>query len=154
MAVGQPYNGGIIAYLFTPGDAGYVSGQIHGLIIANGTTQSYQWGCSGTSISTSSSLGFGNSNTNNIISSCSSSSTAARYAYNLSLGGYSDWFLPSYNELLKISENGFLLNIANSFFWTSTQINSTTAYSVNPRTGSSASYSKTNSIFVLPVRQF
>lgn len=154
MAVGQPYNGGIIAYIFKPGDAGYVSGQIHGLIITNGTTQSYQWGCSGTSISTSSSLGFGNSNTNNIISSCSSSSTAARYAYNLSLGGYSDWFLPSYNELLKISENGSLLNITNSFFWTSTQINSTTAYSVNPRTGTSASYSKTNSIFVLPVRQF
>ena len=154
LAVGQPYNGGIIGYIFQPGEPGYVSGQVHGLIIPTVTGQTYQWGCSGTNISTSLSLGYGNSNTNNIVSACSSSSTAARYAYNLSSGGYSDWFLPSYYELLKISESGYLLNLMNTSYWTSSQSSSTSAYTVNARTGSTSTFTKTSSLYVLPVRQF
>lgn len=154
MAVGQPFNGGVIAYIFQQGDVGYVAGQVHGLIIPAGSLASYQWGCSGTNISTHTAIGSGNSNTNNIVSACNTSSTAARYAYNLTNGGYSDWFLPSYSELLKIAESGTLLDLTNSYFWTSTQINSTTAYSVNARTGSMTSYSKTTSLYTLPVRQF
>lgn len=154
LAVGQLYNGGIIAYIFKSGDTGYVSGQIHGLIIPQGSLASYQWGCSGTSVSTSTSLGWGNSNTYNIVSACTSSSIAARYAYNLSTGGYSDWFLPSYSELLKIAENGSLLNLTNGSYWTSSQSSSSAAYAVNARTGSTSTLTKTSSLYILPVRQF
>ena len=154
LSVGQPYNGGIIAYIFQQGDMGYVSGQVHGLIIPGGSLPSYQWGCSGTNIPTNTALGYGNSNTNNIVSYCSTSSIAARYAYNLSSGGFSDWFLPSFYELQKIVGNGYLLNLPNSLVWTSSQSSTTTAYAVNTYSGGYSTYSKSTTFAVLPVRQF
>lgn len=154
MAVGQPYNGGIIAYIFQSGDTGYISGQVHGLIIPTGSLPTYQWGCSGTNIPTNTALGYGNSNTNNIVSYCSTSSTAARYAYNLSAGGYSDWFLPSFYELQKIAGNGYLLNLPNSMVWTSSQYSTTSAYAINTYSGGYSTYSKSITFTVLPVRQF
>ncbi len=154
IAIGQAYAGGIIAYIFQSGDNGYVAGQTHGLIIPTSiSTSTYQWGCYGTSISTSSSLGTGNSNTINISASCGSSS-AAYYAYYLSTGGYSDWYLPSYAELQKIYTNKPSLNIPNNYYWSSSQYNSNSAYLYYFGTGTFYSQSKNNYFSVLPIRKF
>ena len=154
IAIGQAYAGGIIAYIFQSGDNGYVAGQTHGLIIPTSiSTSTYQWGCYGTSISTSSSLGTGNSNTINIVTSCGSSS-AAYYAYYLSAGGYSDWYLPSYAELQKIYTNKPSLNIPNNYYWSSSQYNSNSAYLFYFGTGTFYSQSKNNYFSVLPIRKF
>lgn len=154
IAIGQAYAGGVIAYIFQSGDNGYVVGQTHGLIIPTSiSTSTYQWGCYGTSISTSSSLGTGNSNTINIAGSCGSSS-AAYYAYYLSTGGYSDWYLPSYAELQKIYTNKPSLNIPNNYYWSSSQYNSNSAYLFYFGTGTFYSQSKNNYFSVLPIRKF
>ena len=154
IAIGQVYAGGIIAYIFQSGDNGYVAGQTHGLIIPTSiSTSTYQWGCYGTSISTSSSLGAGNSNTINIAGSCGSSS-AAYYAYYLSTGGYSDWYLPSYAELQKIYTNKPSLNIPNNYYWSSSQYNSNSAYLFYFGTGTFYSQAKNNYYYALPIRQF
>lgn len=154
IAIGQAYAGGIIAYIFQSGDNGYVAGQTHGLIIPTSiSTSTYQWGCYGTSISTSSSLGTGNSNTINIAGYCGSSS-AAYYAYYLSTGGYSDWYLPSYAELQKIYTNKPSLNIPNNYYWSSSQYNSNSAYLYYFGTGTFYSQSKNNYFSVLPIRKF
>lgn len=153
LAVGQTYGGGKIAYLLQSGDPGYILGEQHGIIIpAYPTSSTYQWGCYGTNISTSTGFGTGNSNTVNISGLCGSY-TAGGYAYYLSSGGYSDWYLPSYSELLKVLANRSILGLSYSYYWTSSQSSSTTAYALSLN-GSLSSFSKTSYLNVLPIRKF
>ncbi|GEM56644.1 hypothetical protein B0A58_11790 [Flavobacterium branchiophilum NBRC 15030 = ATCC 35035] len=158
LAVGQSYQGGIIAYIFVSGDSGYITGQTHGLI-ATTSNQSTgaQWGCSGTSISgTSTTLGSGQTNTTAIVNGCSSTTNAAAICNNLSSGGYTDWYLPSSEELIKLYLNKSLIGgFNNSFYWSSTQNNSISAYSINFNTGTiTTSSSKSSQIYVRAIRKF
>ena len=59
------------------------------------------WGCSGRPISgaVGIAIGTGEQNTDKILAGCADAGIAARRAKNLVLGGQSDWFLPSKNEL-------------------------------------------------------
>ena len=102
--VGQNYGGGIIFYIYQPGDIGYVAGETHGLISATSDQASFnQWGCYGLLIGgTSNNLGTGQSNTTNIVNGCITPDIAARICDNLVWGGYDDWFLPSLNELAQM----------------------------------------------------
>jgi hypothetical protein len=157
LAVGQAYQGGIIGYIFVPGDAGYVAGQVHGLI----TTTSHQstgsaWGCSGTSITTGNTIGSGQTNTFNIVNGCATSNIAARICDNLTSGGYNDWFLPSSTELSRLYTNRLTIGgFLNTQYWSSSQVTTTSATSVNFSSGGTFTTSSKNNLFyVRAVRRF
>ncbi len=158
LIVGQAYQGGIIAHIFVTGESGYVSGQVHGLI-ATTSNQSTgaQWGCSGTSIAgTSTTLGSGLSNTTAIVGGCTTSTIAAAICNNLTSGGYSDWYLPSREELNKLYLNRSVIGgFSGVPYWSSSQNNSTTANSINFNTGIVTSTStKTTAMYVRAIRKF
>jgi len=91
--IGASYGGGIIFYIDGTGQ--------HGLISATSDQSTgAEWGCLSTSIpGTSSAIGMGQANTTAIVTNCSTLGTAAQICDALVLNGYSDWFLPSKDEL-------------------------------------------------------
>jgi len=115
-AVGQTYGGGIIFYLDGTG--------LHGLISATSDqSTSAIWGCYGTSIAgTSTAIGTGQANTTAIINGCSTAGIAARICSDLDLNGYSDWFLPSKDELNQMYLKKTVIGgFAIVYYWSSSQ---------------------------------
>jgi hypothetical protein len=158
IAVGYYYGGGRVAYIFQPGDPGYVAGELHGLIIGTSNLGSLEaWGCESTPISGADgiALGTGNQNTTDIDAGCTDSNIAADRCINLVLNGYSDWFLPSRDEMYKIWLNRSYLGSFSTYYWTSSEVSSTHAMSITWSDGSIASsYKVSQSFYVRPVRQF
>lgn len=123
--VGDNFQGGIIAYLFESGDAGYLSGEKHGLIAApsdQGVNIRWYNGINITTGATGTAIGTGNMNTIAIVSNQGSGNYAAKLCSDLVLGGYSDWFLPSKDELDKVNLNQALIGgFANDIYWSSSE---------------------------------
>ena len=151
---GDKFNGGILVYFLEPGDYGYSSNEPHGLILADTVISSVQWGCNNVSITTSNKIGYGKSNTDNILLNCSSPLTAANVCDKLILNGYDDWFMPSENELKKIFENYKNINIPiSNRYWSSHAFSPQTASAVRPD-GMLFNDLRTTPYSVLAVRQF
>jgi hypothetical protein len=118
-----------------------------------------QWGCNGTSIpGTSLLVGAGENNTNLIMANCPSAPAAGLCA-NLSLGGQTDWFLPSRDELNLIYRNLSVNGIIGftSAYWSSSEYNGISAWRFvfgNGGTTNGYNYGKSDYNRVRAVRAF
>ena len=153
--IGANYAGGIVFYVDGSGN--------HGLIAASSDQGSFEWGCQGTLInSTASTFGAGQSNTNAIIGLCTTTTNAASICSNLVSNGYSDWYLPSKNELEVMYINRSIIGgFSTYYYWSSTEFNGnvapgpgTYAYQKYFLNGSSNYDYKMNSFKVRAIRSF
>lgn len=124
--IGETYLGGIIGYISQPNDSLYVQGEFHGLIVSSiNNSENIDWAgynTSGTTIQTKDEIGAGAQNTFDIVSYYGNGNTyAAALCYNLTMNGYSDWFLPSKDELFNIIKNYYVLDNFNynDVYWSS-----------------------------------
>jgi len=134
LTVGQRYGGGKVAYIFTANDPGYIAGQTHGLIAAEfdqTISSTVKWLPNSFYGATGTILGQGLPNTISLIAAAESLGTsnlsnyAAGLAYSCRDGGYSDWYLPSKDELAKLYLNKALIGgfatTGDAAYWSSSQ---------------------------------
>ena len=122
IGIGDYYAGGIVGYIFQPGDADYILGETHGYILYFDET-GIEWGCNGVTTNVvNNTIGQGPNNTQTLLNLCPESNFAAKWCNDLVVGPYNDWFLPTYEEAILI-DLSFYLNLTNSSsyiqFWLS-----------------------------------
>jgi hypothetical protein len=121
--VGDFAEGGIVFYVDETGQ--------HGLVCANQNINYYDgWGCNETSITGADSqeVGAGLQNSIDIISSCDETPIPASECLNYENAGYTDWYLPSFGELLLMYDNvgngaeiGNIGEFGEYYYWSSSE---------------------------------
>jgi len=129
LSVGDNYGGGTVAYVGYPGTTcGYLissTADQHSTAWPVGNN----WGCSGTLIGTSLAIGTGKANSDAILAACSTPNTAVRVCDELVLNGFTDWFLPSLNELNEMHTHRELIGgFSPVGYYPSSEVNATNAY--------------------------
>ncbi|HPE58265.1 MAG TPA: hypothetical protein PK904_17805, partial [Bacteroidales bacterium] len=144
-------HGGIIFYL---------DGEGGGMVCAeNDQSSPASWGCNGTFIGgTQTNIGSGATNTNIIVTNCSTTGIAARICDDLILNDYTDWYLPSKDELNLMYVNLHLSGLGGfsvgTSYWTSSEYGSFIAWRQGFLSGDQTTPSKRITLLVRPVRSF
>ncbi len=151
--VGQTYGGGIIFYVDASGE--------HGLIasIDNGEGVRAQWGCYDMLVDdTQTGIGTGLENTKRIILQCRTAATgniAARLCNELVLEDYTDWFLPSKEELNLLYENKEIIGgYQHGYYWSSSEVDQHFAWYQHFDFGFQDYLNKDFSYYFRPIRAF
>ena len=148
--------GGLIFYVK---EGGYSDGWMYLEAAPSDQSASTEWGCEGVSIpgADGTAVGTGEQNTIDIEAECTTDGTAADICANLSLGGYSDWFLPSKDELnlmytnLKVAGFG---GFNGNYYWSSSEYSATYAWRQYFGCGTSDDGTKDYDRWVRAVRAF
>ena len=151
-ALGETGPGGGIVFYLTPGTNG-----TQGLEAASVDQSSgIQWGCDNTEVGgTSQDIGTGLANTKAIIKACGVGTAAGWAASYISPTDVSGWYLPSLNELNQLYEQRSVVGgFANFNYWSSTEYDSSIAWSQNFVIGYQLYSSKIYSLPVRAVRAF
>ena len=174
LEIGALMNGGIVFYIDETGQ--------HGLVAATedltegsnmgpwGTPEGFEWGCYGSTVSGADgqSIGTGYQNTLDIVAqNCQTENggiTAAQATLNYESEGYSDWYLPSKDELVEmhntIGNGGLEGNIGGfemsdyPYYWSSSENINNYAWYVYFSNGLTSNYYKNYSLRVRAVRAF
>ena len=159
--IGETYQGGKVAYVLQSGDPGYDATTPHGLIAATSdlsTRPRWYNGTYTTTGATGTAIGTGLSNTNTIIAS--QGATATSYAAGLARaytgGGYTDWYLPSKEELNilyinKVAIGGFSDYV---YYWSSTEYDNYNVWANYLGIGMLVDRGKSNTYTVRAIRSF
>ena len=155
--IGDYYEGGIVAYIHLPGYPGYIDGEVHGLIAApTSFSSSFTWffGNSQT-MAIYTTIGAGDYNTKIIVKNYGSGSYAASFCYDLVLNGFSDWFLPSIDELTMLYRKreaigGFTFGS----YWSSSEVSNNGAWGFSCSDGLSSIIGKGVTLKVRAIRAF
>jgi len=150
LEIGDYHEGGIIFYLDGTGE--------HGLISAT-TDQStgIQWtdGSYVVTGATGTAVGTGQSNTTTIVSVQGAGNYAAKICDDLVLNSYSDWFLPSKDELnLMYQQRTVIGGFSTSYYWSSSEYDIDDAWAQGFNIGDQNYGSKGTSLYVRAIRQF
>jgi hypothetical protein len=160
LSLGDSFQGGLVAYLLTVGDPGYDTQVPHGIIAASADQFSiYTWwnggyvitGASGTA------LGTGASNTTRIVSVQGAGPYAASICNDLVLNSYSDWYLPSNDELYKLYNARAYIGLSTNEYWSSSEYSSDTLYQARFVIGSGGTQSygyKSSLKYLRAIRSF
>ena len=151
LVIGQSYQGGIIAYIDSTGQ--------HGLIVATeDQSEGIRWsnGSYVVTGATGTAIGTGLANTNAIIAAQGSGSYAASIARDYNGGGYTDWFLPSKDELNQLYVNKTAIGIVDwlDYYWSSTEYDFYRAWFQLFFNGERGFLNENDTLFVRAVRAF
>ena len=130
LAIGDSYQGGKLAYILVSGDPGYDINMPHGLI-ADINDQTAAWGKEGHQVpgADGTAIGTGLQNTIDIIAGDPIAGTAARLCGGgVTINGYSDWYLPSRDELNKLYMNRVQIGGFNLAGWYFSSTESSSVY--------------------------
>ena len=161
--IGQAVLGGIIFYILQPNDIGYSMYKQSGLIAATSDqSTSVIWGCQGTNISgaNGTAIGTGAANTAAILAGCATRPIGASVAAAHNGGGYSDWYLPSKDELDKLYQNRVVAGIsgfASYGYLTSSNYNlnpTDVCWLVDMGSGNVTAYFKSITYYVRAIRSY
>ena len=158
LSIGDTHQGGIIFYLDASG--------CHGLISApSDQSTGIQWynGSYTNTTAFGSCVGCGDGNTSMIVYNQGGGSYAAKTCYDLILGVYNDWYLPSKYELNLMYQNigqgnalglGNVGGFASNFYWVSTELDTHGAWWQSFTNGGQSLNFKDDLNYVRAVRAF
>ena len=169
--IGDLAHGGIVFYLDETGQHGLVAAMED---LTEGATDPYGWGyngyewsCDGESVNGADgqAIGTGYQNTLDIVNQgCSTENggiTAAQAALDAEIKSYSDWYLPSKDELIEMynqigdgGPEGNIGGFVDDWYWSSSEGNNYYAWLVNFNNGDSGNVYKDNTYRVRVIRAF
>jgi hypothetical protein len=145
--IGELYGGGIIVEVNKN-----AKGEQHGLIASlSDVSQKTAWsagGAAGAAVTNATSVTDGVYNSQLIKLTLGDNALAYKFCANLNDGNKTDWYFPSINEMLKLyyhqnivnqvletDNDVFTMKVAPEIYWTSTELESGAAHSINMVTG-------------------